>query len=135
MTQAGSFDLTGQWHGTYAYPGTAGPATPFVAVLSETGGAFRGAILEPDMVYGLSDALEATVIGHRSGRAVDFTKVYLGHTVGYEEPVDYVGQLSSDGQTLTGVWSLQSMSGVFEMFREIEFSEEQGARIAETIEI
>lgn len=55
------------------------------------------------------------ISGHRSGRSVDFTKIYIDPPQGYENPVDYVGQMSRDGMTVTGMWSLAEMNGTFEM--------------------
>ena len=42
----------------------------------------------------------------------------------YETPVDYVGRLSADGNSIQGVWSLYDMDGTFEMHREIGLEEE-----------
>ena len=116
-------DLTGQWHGTYAYPGGIGPATPFIADIVENGGSFTGGIIEPDTVHGTGDTLAAQLAGHRGGHAVDFTKTYNGQRTGYENPVDYVGRLSADGMSIEGVWSLGAMNGTFEMQRELEIKE------------
>ena len=71
------------------------------------------------------------MVGHRSGRSVDFTKTYLRNEDGYENPVDYVGQLSEDGLTITGVWSLLEWNGEFEMTREagLELQQEERAEV------
>lgn len=132
-SKANPLDMTGQWHGTYVYPGKSGPATPFIATITESTGAFAGSIIEPDTVYATGDTLEAGIAGHRSGRSVDFTKTYAGHRIGYENPVDYVGQISADGQSVTGMWSLRSMNGAFEMFRELGLEEQLSAE--ETVEL
>jgi len=110
-------DLSGTWHGTYTYPGNEGAATPFLATIEDRGGAFAGAIIEPDTFYG-QGTIEARIAGHRGGSAVDFVKSYSAGTVGYENPVDYVGRLSGDGLTISGVWSLLEFDGVFEMERD-----------------
>ena len=112
--------MTGQWHGTFTYPRNLGPATPFLATIVENAGSLSGSVIEPDAMYRSGRTMEAVLAGHRGGRAVDFTKQYEGQAFGYENPVDYVGQLAADGQSVTGVWSLLDMNGTFEMFRDVE---------------
>ncbi len=75
----------------------------------------------------------AKVSGHRAARSVDFTKIYIDPPQGYENPVDYVGQMSRDGMTVTGMWSLAEMDGTFEMHREERAAEMQEAETAETV--
>ena len=117
-------DLTGQWWGDYAYPGQAGPKTPFIARIEDREGHFTGTIMEPDM-FG-TGFVEATLTGHRRGGAVDFVKVYGARApVGYDRPVDYVGRLSDDGLMIRGVLSLLDLDGTFEMHREIEAGDMQ----------
>ncbi len=65
--------------------------------------------------------------------SVDFTKVYVDAPQGYENPVDYVGKLSSDGCTVLGVWSLLDWNGTFEMHREQGIEEVQEAETAEAV--
>lgn len=109
-------DLSGQWDGQFAYPDGFGPVTPFLATLVQRGSSFTGTIVEPDLYAGGQSA-EATIVGVQAGDAVDFTKTYRKATAGYENPVDYVGQLSDDGNRITGMWSLLDMNGTFEMER------------------
>ncbi|MEM7690294.1 MAG: hypothetical protein AAF291_14850 [Pseudomonadota bacterium] len=109
-------DLTGRWDGVFQYPHDHMPTTPFLADIAEQSGAFSGTTIEPDLYGGASAG--ARIVGHRSGRSVDFTKTYGGRTDGYANPVDYVGQLSEDGLMITGVWSLLDANGAFEMTRE-----------------
>ncbi len=75
--------------------------------------------------------ISAVLSGTHAGSSVDFTKTYPGGEWGYENPVDYVGQLSSDGLSITGMWSLLDMNGAFEMHRdaaeEIKLSRTEGA--------
>lgn len=110
-------DLTGQWHGTFRYPLSAGPDTPFIAKIAERNCCVEGSIIEPNEFYA-TEAAVATIAGHRAGLSVDFTKIYHGAGAEYDNPVDYVGQLSPDGMSVTGVWSLLDWDGTFEMFRE-----------------
>ena len=130
-----SLDLTGSWDGLYRYPAGTGPDTPFLCRIVEKAGTFDGSIIEPDTLGDYVEAVSAVISGHRSGRSIDFTKCYCGARVDYENPVDYVGQLSEDGTSITGVWSLQDWNGSFEMYRERGIEETQEARSEVTIEL
>jgi len=121
----GPLNLSGLWMGRYAYPLGAGPTTPFLARLEDEGGALSGTIIEPNTIGGSSDSLEAVLSGSRVGSAVDFTKVYDGASDA-AHAVDYVGRLSDDGNTITGVWSLEQLDGTFEMYREAVWEEKAG---------
>ncbi len=48
---------------------------------------------------------------------MDFTKTYSNPSFGYNNPIDYVGRVSEDGKSITGVWSVLNMDGTFEMHR------------------
>ena len=115
-------NMTGLWEGAYAYPAYQGPTTPFVAHIEDVDGALSGSIIEPNTIGFASDELEAMVAGSRTGRAVDFTKTYDGSSDA-AHAVDYVGQLSEDGDSVTGVWSLGELDGTFEMRRERAWEE------------
>jgi hypothetical protein len=78
--------------------------------------------MEPNTMGSGSDQLEAVISGSRAGSAVDFTKVYDGASDA-AHAVDYVGQLSSDGNSISGVWSLAETDGTFEMHREAVWEE------------
>lgn len=116
------FDMTGLWHGTFAYPGFQGPTTPFVARFSDDDGLLGGTIMEPNTMGRSSEELQAVVNGNRKGRAVDFIKTYDGSSDA-AHGVDYVGRLSADGDSVTGVWSLCELDGTFEMHRDIALEE------------
>ena len=131
-------DMTGLWHGTYTYPDYARETLPFVANLTDTGGRLSGTIMEPatgEESYHAEET-EAVLAGSRGGRAVDFTKTYLGAV--WAHSVDYVGQLSADGQSVTGMWSVESLDGVFEMHRDLKLEElaevEEAAELPEVVE-
>ena len=115
-------NLSGQWSGEFAYPAHAGPVT----TMEDHGGQLSGTIIEPDIVTGAATA-EAVFTGIRHGSTVDFTKSYGPRaSYGYENPVDYVGSISADGNTISGVWSLLEFDGTFEMRREAaEYEVEQ----------
>lgn len=115
-------DMTGLWHGTFAYPAYQGPTTPFVARIEESGGALAGTIIEPNEMGFTTEELEAALRGTRAGRSVDFTKTYDGSSDAAHS-VDYVGQLSDDGNKVTGVWSLEWLDGTFEMHRDTSIGE------------
>jgi hypothetical protein len=126
-------DLSGLWLGSYSYPGGLGPTTPFLASLSDDHGALSGTIVEPNMMGRSSEQLGAILSGSRSGRSVDFTKVYDGASDA-AHAVDYVGRLSGDGNTISGVWSLENLDGTFEMHREAVWEERAGEE-AEVVRI
>jgi hypothetical protein len=119
-------NLSGLWLGSFAYPAGQGPTTPFLASLTDDGGTLRGTIIEPNTIGPSSDRLEAVLSGSRSGPSVDFTKMYDGESDA-AHAVDYVGRLSADGNSITGVWSLEAVDGSFEMYREAVWKEQAGA--------
>jgi hypothetical protein len=47
--------------------------------------------------------------------------------------VDYVGQLSPDGMSVSGIWSLLEWNGTFEMQREPGGKESEEAETATTV--
>ena len=121
----GSPNLSGLWMGSFSYPGGLGPTTPFLASLSDNGGSLSGTVVEPNTVGRSSDQLGAVISGSRAGSSVDFTKMYDGESDA-AHAVDYVGRLSADGNSISGVWSLQDLDGTFEMHREAVWEEEVG---------
>ena len=123
---SGDDTLSGLWLGSFSYPGGQGPLTPFLASLEEDGGRLRGTIVEPNTIGASSGQLQALIAGMRSGSAVDFTKMYDGESDA-AHAVDYVGRVSADGNSITGVWSLAEMDGSFEMHREAVWEERIGA--------
>jgi hypothetical protein len=114
---AESIDLTGVWHGLYAYPRFASPVY-FVATLIGGGSFVSGTTHEA--VTGSMGApltLFATLDGGRSGSAVDFTKLYDG-TGGWSHSVAYEGLLNDAGDEIDGTWRLRAdWSGRFLMIR------------------
>ena len=127
-------DLTGLWHGTFVYPAFSGPTTPFVARIVEVQGRLSGTIIEPNLVGRMSEELEAVIEGAREGRAVDFIKTYDGKSDA-SNSVDYVGQLSQDGATITGVWSYEAWDGTFEMHRDAALEEEIGKAVGDEVDL
>ncbi|ANU08493.1 hypothetical protein [Paraurantiacibacter namhicola] len=107
--------------------------TPFLARLRQKGSSLTGTISEPDLYA--SGTAEATISGIVSGMSVDFTKIYRRAAAGYENPVDYVGQVLEDGARITGVWSLLHMNGTFEMVRRLAKEEAAKAVVAEEVDV
>lgn len=122
---AGPADISGLWMGSFAYPGGHGPTTPFLAKIEDNDGALSGSIVEPNMMGASSPELQSVLSGSRDGTAVDFTKLYDGASDA-AHAVDYVGRLSGDGNTISGVWSLEEVDGSFEMHREAVWEERVG---------
>lgn len=118
-------NLSGLWMGSFSYPSAEGPTTPFLARIEDHDGALTGTIMEPNTIGRSSDELEAVLTGSREGQAVDFTKIYDGSSDA-AHAVDYVGRLSGDGNSITGVWSLEHLDGSFEMHREAAWEEQAG---------
>jgi len=127
-------DLSGKWDGVFAYPDVpgAGPVTPFLAEITEQGGRIRGTIIEPNEFR--PGTAHAVLEGVRAGTSVDFLKTYLAAGEEYEEPVAYAGQLSDDGNVITGHWIMQDWSGPFEMIRQDSTQAIAHAQTAITIE-
>nr|WP_295371424.1 hypothetical protein [uncultured Sphingosinicella sp.] len=121
----GRINLSGLWMGSYSYPGGQGPTTPFLARIEDHDGSLAGTIIEPNTIGRSSDELEAVLSGSRQGSAVDFTKLYDGESDA-AHAVDYVGQVSGDGNRISGVWSLAETDGAFEMRREAVWEEQAG---------
>ena len=116
MTKA-MLDLTGTWDGVYFYKDVpdAGPTTPFLAIIRETSGAFSGIVTEPHEFR--EGTISATIFGNRQDTLVQFAKDYDCHDEEYRETVQYRGELTADGQMVTGSWAIGHWSGRFEMTR------------------
>ena len=120
------YDISGSWDGAFRYPADKGPQTPFVATLRDDGGVISGDTIEPGIRPG-DGHFRAIIVGLRTGTTIDFTKTYDG-AGRMSHSVDYSGRLSEDGTTITGVWSLGTMDGTFDMVRGIPGLEEERAR-------
>ncbi len=98
------------WKGSYSQDGQ---ATPFSAELTFSDGAISGRISETNPIMG---ALGSSVSGSYTDKSIRFTKSYDG-TNGVSHSVSYSGQLSVQGDSISGSWSFAGMSGSFEMSR------------------
>lgn len=116
-------DMTGLWHGTYSYVAYERQTMPFAANIVDDSGHLSGSIIEPASGEEalLGEEIGAMIAGARGERSVDFTKTYRGQI--WSHSVDYVGQLSPDGQMVTGMWSVDSLDGTFEMHRDLKLEE------------
>ena len=132
MTEA-SLNLSGLWMGSFSYPAGQGPTTLFLARIEDDGGAISGTTIEPNTVGVTTRELEAVIRGSRTGRSLDFTKTYDGASDA-AHAVDYVGQVSQDGNRIAGVWSLEVIDGTFEMSREAVWEEAKGEEV-EVVEV
>jgi hypothetical protein len=124
--------LSGAWSGAYSYPNNAGPETVFNVEIEEVGGAFTGALQEPNLLRPhLGPVVTADIEGVRSGQSVAFTKFYDGsggmsHAVRYEGNAD-AALMRIDGRwTIPGAWS-----GTFFMVRDDVGAEAEAAELAE----
>jgi hypothetical protein len=118
-------NISGLWMGSFSYPSNLGPTTPFLARIEDHDGRLSGDIMEPNTVGSSSEQLQSFLSGTREGSSIDFVKAYDGASDA-AHAVDYVGRLSGDGMMITGVWSLATLDGSFEMYREAVWEELTG---------
>ncbi len=118
-------NISGLWMGSFSYPSNLGPTTPFLARIEDHDGRLSGDIMEPNTVGSSSEQLQSFLSGTREGSSIDFVKTYDGASDA-AHAVDYVGRLSGDGMMITGVWSLATLDGSFEMYREAVWEELTG---------
>ena len=130
---ADPLDLTGAWEGIFSYPRSL-PPNAFGCVLRDRSGALAGEVQERgDSEQERSVTLIAMIEGRRNGRAVSFTKRY-DDLARARYAVDYEGQLSEDGDEITGRWSIPGIwSGTFIMMRSARRGIEAERRVAETV--
>jgi hypothetical protein len=127
-------DLSGGWTGEYAYPGGIEPTTPFAALIEDRDGVLSGSIVEPNLFGPSGGHLGAVIHGYRQESAVDFVKTYDGASDA-AHAVDYVGRLSEDGCTISGVWSVADLDGTFEMSRDATDEEPVAAKAEAEVEL
>ncbi|MDQ8029599.1 MAG: hypothetical protein REJ23_12810 [Brevundimonas sp.] len=121
---ADRIDLTGRWTGIYFYPLDAEwnpdddlPPTPFTAELTDAGGSVTGTTTEPDTLNGAGQPdIPAILDGRHDGEVLTFTKFPEGG--GHDDPIEYTGLISEDGDSIAGSWSIHDdWSGTFRMQR------------------
>ena len=125
-------DLTGQWSGSYVYPGELDPV-PFNAAIRDHDGRLSGLVDEPGGAWSTIDVAHAVLTGERRGRDVSFTKVYDAIEA-FPDPVAYDGTLDEDGCEIVGEWHIgPSWSGSFVMTRPKQVAAEiEAEEVAET---
>lgn len=107
-------DLSGSWSGFYNYP-AGKPPVPFEAELNDSGGRITGTTSELDPLHGTM--LVAVLDGHRTGRSVEFVKMYECADESYDS-VRYQGEVSGEGDEINGRWLIPgAWSGAFLMVR------------------
>ncbi|HYD89114.1 MAG TPA: hypothetical protein VEA80_16675 [Vitreimonas sp.] len=111
--------LTGSWSGAYRYPRDAGPETVFNVQIEEVGGAFTGAMQEPNtFAPSAAPVLTAEIEGVRTGLSLAFTKFYDG-SGGVTHAVRYEGAADAELMRIEGTWRIpHAGSGTFFMVRD-----------------
>ena len=100
------------------------PETVFSARIEEVGGAFTGALQEPN-VHGLGPGgvVTSDIEGVRTGQSVVFTKFYDG-SGGMNHAIRYEGEADSGLTRIDGRWSIpRDISGTFFMVRDDDGAE------------
>ncbi len=120
-------DLSGVWYGRYVSH-VDPQESSFIAVIEEAGGAFTGAITEPDDHGG--GIRRATVTGRRTGQALHFVKQYSGR---WDHAVRYSGRIDGEGTQVDGTWNVDWLVGIFTMERERFSAEELEEDVQEEI--
>jgi len=112
-------NLSGAWRGLFSYPPErALESVSFTAEISDADGWLDGVTEEAATAGPLAGkTISACLSGHRSGRGVNFLKLYDRQDGGYDT-VAYEGEVSGDGLEIEGRWSIPgSWSGRFLMIR------------------
>lgn len=116
-----SDDLSGDWIGSYSYPGELEPV-PFLATLVESNGNLTGETKEPGQTPEMGAIAHALLQGSRSGAKVHFTKMY--DTI-EDRPILYEGAVDENATEIHGSWTIVGeWSGSFLMRRAIAAEEE-----------
>jgi hypothetical protein len=135
MTADDDLDLSGRWKGIFNYPYRY-PPTQFDAEIKEHLGSFDGETFERgSALRDVGKELSAFISGVRQGRAVSFVKSYdtLSRA---RSVVHYDGQLSGDGNEITGIWHIPgNWSGTFIMVRSRAASGDERAEVEATVAV
>ena len=106
--------VSGTWSGSYDYA-DGGRSVRLEVTLNVRDGRLRGTMTEPN-TFGTSgySELEADLVGEAvASNLVTFMKTY--RTGDADHSVFYIGELSEDGKTIAGTWTLQENQGPFEL--------------------
>ena len=104
---AGEIDLTGQW--TFAFSIEDGPSYADPCVIEQEGNAFKGMVVYEEGGKQYKEPFEGAVTPDGS---VNFTLYDAG------QAVQHLGQVSDDGNTVTGQWSFPDANGTFTLTRQ-----------------
>ncbi|WP_271077220.1 hypothetical protein [Aurantiacibacter sp. MUD61] len=108
-------EIRGLWNGSFQYSSSADVGDfPFRAKIVEKDGEVSGLIIEDSLSGG---TVKAEIKGRLDGRAITFTKTYLTDKEHYTASVEYAGQVSADGNAMSGTWKLPHDGGTFRMTR------------------
>lgn len=122
--------LTGAWSGAYRYPRDSYPETVFEATIEESGGAFSGSTLEPNILRPWLGAgpVTALIEGTRTGSDLNFVK-FMDGSGGMDHAIRYSGAVNADFTRIEGAWSIAGdWSGTFFMERSDLGAEEAVAQ-------
>lgn len=92
-----------------------GLTSSFTARIEDYGTQLRGEKIEPDRRGGSAPS-RASIVGVRKRNTVKFTAFGNPHSVAFNSVV-FVGTVSEDGNTISGMWAFQIFDGPFEMHR------------------
>jgi uncharacterized caspase-like protein len=114
-------DVGGAWRGTYMYADNKPPVV-FDMTINVSGNSCGGRIEEPNTfghrsVSKLFANVACRVDTTSAGVRLVFRKTYDG-TGGQSHSVDYAGEISPDGRTVTGTWSIGSTTGRFSLSKQ-----------------
>jgi hypothetical protein len=114
--------LAGTWRGVYAYANAGQRAVEFTLTLDVYGNMCRGRTEEPN-TFGHRTApklfanVECSVMVGTGPPRWTMRKVYDG-TGGQSHGVSYTGEISSDGRSISGTWTLGGAPGRFSMTKQ-----------------
>jgi hypothetical protein len=114
--------LAGSWQGVYSYPDQGRDAVAFAMTLEVRGDTCRGrteepnSFAEPSVAYLYAD-VECQLAGGTLSPRLLFRKTYDG-TGGQTHSVDYIGEVSPDGRSVTGTWRVGTQSGRFSLTKQ-----------------
>ena len=112
---AAPLSLTGDWRGYYDYLGGTSLSSSFTARIEDDGTHLSGEKIEPGRRGGSAPS-RALIVGVKDSTTVRFTAFGTPHSVAFNS-VDYVGTVSEDSNTISGLWAFQIFDGTFEMHR------------------
>lgn len=135
MTTKRRASLTGSWSGAYRYSSDVRGEVVFNAQIEEVGGAFTGALQEPNAHgYASGSVVTSDIEGVRTGNSVVFTKFYDG-SGGMFHAVRYQGTVDANLTRIDGKWSIpRDVTGTFFMVRD-DTAEEAAVERAESTEL